>query len=124
MNKKSILVVDDNVVNRLIPGLILRPFGWDVYEAGGGIDALSILNEVFISCVLLDISMPDVNGLDVLAGIRKNSNLNNLKIIAYTAYTESKDVSCLTGLGFDSVLLKPLTSEKLLNVLKNVDVFN
>ena len=40
---KSILVVDDNGINRLLPGLILRPFGWDVHEADGGLAAIEIL---------------------------------------------------------------------------------
>ena len=43
---KSILVVDDNGINRLLPGLILRPFGWEVYEADGGLAALKILEVI------------------------------------------------------------------------------
>jgi CheY-like chemotaxis protein len=117
---KSILVVDDNGINRLLPGLILRPFGWDVYESEGGVDALEILKNTSISCVLLDISMPEVSGLDVADELRCDARFDHLIIIAYTAYAHLQDVSSLLGLGFDGVLVKPLTSAKLLDMLNNI----
>lgn len=114
---KSILVVDDNGINRLLPGLILRPFGWDVHEADGGLAALEILNTIHITCLLLDISMPEVGGLDVLKELRRDRKFEDLKVVAYTAYAQSQDVVYLLDLGFDAVLIKPLTSAKLLDVL-------
>ena len=113
------MVVDDNGINRLLPGLILRPFGWDVYEADGGLAALEILKTIHISCVLLDISMPEVSGLEVLEDLRRDRNFQALKVIAYTAYAQSEDIERLLTLGFDAVLIKPLTSVKLLDVLKS-----
>ena len=114
---KSILVVDDNGINRLLPGLILRPFGWDVHEADGGLAAIEILRTIHISCVLLDISMPEVGGLDVLKDLRRDCKFEELKVVAYTAYAQPQDVAYLLALGFDAVLIKPLTSSKLLDVL-------
>lgn len=120
LNKlKSVLVVDDNGINRLLPGLILRPFGWAVYEVAGGLEALKILKDIEISCVLLDISMPDISGLAVLKVLRKKTEFQNIKIIAYTGQAQQKDINHLLGLGFDAVLIKPLTSVKLLSVLQN-----
>ena len=115
---KSILVVDDNGINRLLPGLILRPFGWIVHEADGGLAALEILKTIHITCVLLDISMPEVSGLDVLEDLRRDSKFVALKVVAYTAYAQPQDVARLLSLGFDAVLIKPLTSVKLLDVLR------
>lgn len=114
---KSILVVDDNPINRVLPGLILRPFGWVVHEAESGFEALIKLREIQASCILLDISMPDMDGLIVLDYLRNNP-INRIKIIAYTAYSSESDVENLLARGFDAVLLKPLTSKKLLSVLK------
>jgi CheY-like chemotaxis protein len=119
-NIKAILVVDDNGINRLVPGLILRPFGWEVHEVDGGAAAIEILKTVQVSCVLLDISMPEVTGRDVLKDFRGNEQLRDLKIVAYTAYAQLSDVEKLLAEGFDAVLIKPLTSLKLLNVLKNI----
>ena len=116
---KSVLVVDDNGINRLLPGLILRPFGWDVYESGSGQDALKILESTAVSFMLLDISMPEMSGLDVLKNIKKNLRFNKLRIVAYTSLDRTSDVSRLTEFGFDAVLIKPLTSIKLLEILKD-----
>ena len=116
---KTILVVDDSGINRLLPGLILRPFGWEVHEVDGGLAALAILKKTPISCVLLDISMPVVSGLDVLEDLRRDQRFQAIKVVAYTAYAEQEDVSRLLELGFDAVLIKPLTSAKLLDVLKS-----
>ncbi len=115
---KSILVVDDNGINRLLPGLILRPFGWEVHEVDGGLAALEVLKTIHITCVLLDISMPEVSGLDVLEDLRRDSKFEALKVVAYTAYAQPQDVARLLSLGFDAVLIKPLTSVKLLDVLR------
>lgn len=117
LSLKSVLVVDDHPMNRLIPGLILRPFGWVVYESNGGLDALRILRTTPVVCVLLDISMPDVSGLDVLRVVRADSSLSNLKMIAYTGYMAEEDTSYLINIGFDAVLTKPLTSEKLIKII-------
>lgn len=114
------MVVDDNGINRLLPGLILRPFGWTVYEADGGLEALNSLKDIEISCVLLDISMPDISGLEVLKVLRKRPELRHIQIVAYTGYAQQKDINRLLSLGFDAVLIKPLTSIKLLRLLKNI----
>jgi CheY-like chemotaxis protein len=114
---KSILVIDDNPINRILPGLILRPFGWVVYEAESGFDAFKRLREVKVCYILLDISMPNIDGLIVLDYLRKNP-IDPVKIIAYTAYAAESDIANLLARGFDAVLLKPLTSKKLLSILK------
>ncbi len=114
MKSKSILVVDDKGINRLLPGLILRPFGWTVHETASGLDILSELESFDVDCVLLDISMPDISGFDVLKNIRASSKHGGVKVIAYTAYATHEDTDQLIGLGFDAVLIKPLTSSQLL----------
>ena len=116
MKSKSILVVDDKGINRLLPGLILRPFGWTVHEVDSGLNVLPMLKNLDVACVLLDISMPDISGLDVLKNIRASSGYGSIKVIAYTAYATHDDTDHLLGLGFDAVLIKPLTSSQLLEI--------
>lgn len=116
---KSILVVDDNGINRLLPGLILRPFGWMVHESAGGQDALKQLEHLEVSGVLLDISMPEMSGLEVLDVLRKNEKFSKLKIFAYTAFATEGDIRQLKNRGFDAILIKPLTSQQLINALND-----
>ena len=118
MSLKTVLVVDDYGINRLLPGLVLRPFGWEVYEVSSGRDALAFLREKTVCCILLDISMPDMSGLDVLRELRSSIDLKCVKIIAYTANVDDEE-SKLIGLGFDAVLFKPITNHKLLRLLES-----
>ncbi len=117
MKSKSILVVDDKGINRLLPGLILRPFGWTVHETDSGLDVLSVLKDSDVACVLLDIAMPDISGLDVLKNIRASSVFGGIKVIAYTAHATHDDTDQLMGRGFDAVLIKPITSNQLLEIV-------
>jgi CheY-like chemotaxis protein len=77
---------------------------------------LTKLNNFDVACVLLDISMPDISGLDVLKNIRASSAFGDVKVIAYTAHATADDTDDLIGLGFDAVLIKPLTSSQLLAI--------
>lgn len=113
---KTILVVDDNGINRLLPGLILRPFGWVVHESENGLGALQMLKSIDVCCVLLDISLPDVSGLEILDDLRSDKDLQSLTIVAYTAYATVEDIAHLKERGFDAVLIKPLTSRTLLDI--------
>lgn len=117
--QKTILVVDDNGSNRLVPGLILRPFGFTVLESANGLEAIDQLSQVLVSGVLLDIQMPGLSGLEVLHHIRSDPRHQKTKVIAYTAYASSADVGGLIAQGFDAVLLKPFKSVDLIRVLTN-----
>jgi len=118
---KTILVIDDNGINRIVPGLILRPFGWSVREAESGFEALELLKFNKFSYILLDISMPNMSGIDVLLYLKINKISKDIKCIAYTAYAVDEDINGLLTLGFDAVLLKPLTSNNLLGLLELFD---
>lgn len=119
MSKLMIIVVDDNLVSRLLPSFILRPFDMcvQVLECDNGVDALRLLEIHQVTHVLLDISMPSMDGLNVAKKIRDISKNANVQLIAYTADAMVSDVMCLKSVGFDDVLVKPLKSEELLRVL-------
>jgi CheY-like chemotaxis protein len=116
-HQKTILVVDDNGSNRLVPGLILRPLGFTVLESASGQEAIDLLAHVEASVVLLDIEMPGLSGLEVLRRIRSDPRHKKIKVIAYTAYAISSDVGGLIARGFDAVLLKPIKSIDLIKTL-------
>lgn len=119
MNKLMVVVVDDNLVSRLLPGYILRPF--DIYaqvlECDCGKDALRLLEIHQVTHVLLDISMPEMDGVNVAKKIREISKNSEVRLIAYTADAMLADVAYLKSAGFDDVLLKPLNRAALLNAL-------
>jgi CheY-like chemotaxis protein len=65
--------------------------------------------------------MPEISGLDVLQLIRSTDEFHDLTVVAYTAYATAEDAHHLVDQGFDAVLIKPLTSRKLLDILNEVN---
>jgi CheY-like chemotaxis protein len=124
MKKLMVIVVDDNLVSRLLPSFILRPFGMyvQVLECDCGEDALRLLEIHQVTHVLLDLSMPDMDGVNVAKKIREISKNSQVQLIAYTADALLSDLTYLKSAGFDDVLLKPLKSADLLHALDILQV--
>ena len=124
MKKLMVIVVDDNLVSRLLPSFILRPFGMhvQVLECDCGVDALRLLEIHQITHVLLDICMPDMDGVNVTKKIREISKNSAVQLIAYTADALLSDLTYLNSTGFDDVFLKPLKSADLLHALDILQV--
>ena len=120
MKKLMVIVVDDNLVSRLLPSYILRPFGMyvQVLECDCGADALRLLEVHQVTHVLLDISMPEMDGVNVANRIRSISKNSQVRLIAYTADALASNLTHLKSVGFDDVLLKPLKSAELLHALE------
>lgn len=117
---KVLLVVDDNRVSRLLPSFILQPFfdQVQVLECERGLDAMRLLESKQVSHVLLDISMPGMDGLQVARAIGDIPKLQGMCIIAYTADVRAMDDLSLKTCGFVEVLVKPLKRDDLLRVLE------
>lgn len=126
MNKMMILVVDDNLISRLLPSFILRSLNTavQVIECESGAEALHILEIHQVTHVLLDISMPNLDGVNVALKIRSIPKYSKIRLIAYTANTQMADVVYLQSLGFDDVLLKPMKRADLFQALNILDSKN
>lgn len=119
MNRITVVVIDDNLISRLLPSFILRPYGQivQVIECECGMDALRMLEIHQVTHVLLDISMPKMDGINTAKAIREISKNKEIRLIAYTADALEKDLTHLRDVGFDDVLLKPTKIVELLSVL-------
>lgn len=123
MKKITLVVVDDNLVSRLLPGFILRPLGMSalVLECESGAEAMRLIEVHQVTHVLLDISMPTENGIAVAKKIRSSSKYAGIRLIAYTADVLAMDLDYLKSDGFDEVLLKPLKRIDLLRALNVIE---
>lgn len=114
---KRILVVDDNAVNRKLALALLRKRGWDADEADGGTAALDRLATTNYDGVLLDISMPGIDGEEVCRRIRANPAFAGLRVVAYTAHAMESEKQRIMSAGFDEILIKPITIQSLMTAL-------
>src|SRR5450631_4728761 len=84
------LIVDDSKSTRMILGKILLELGYEVCEAVNGEDALKVIEskKAAVNLVLVDWSMPEMNGLDLVKHLRQNPELASLKVIMVTTETD------------------------------------
>ncbi|TCL09888.1 PAS/PAC sensor hybrid histidine kinase [Shimia isoporae] len=112
------LVVDDNSINRMIAADMLRSRGVEVFEATGGLDAIEQSQKRAFELILMDISMPEVDGLEALARIRAGDGPNKeTRIVALTAHAAPEDKERILAAGFESVITKPLTQRAIAKLI-------
>jgi diguanylate cyclase (GGDEF)-like protein/PAS domain S-box-containing protein len=104
----SILVVDDNELNRDALSCLLRLQQHEVEVAADGESALALIRARNFDLVLLDVEMPGLSGLEVLARIRATSNHTDLPVIMVTARTHGPDIVDAFSSGANDYLTKPI----------------
>lgn len=109
IDSNLIFVIDDVEENRHLASLYLKKLGWEVLLFDSGAKALRKLSESTPSYILLDIKMPEMDGISVARVIRLNLKNAQTKIIAYTAHALTDEVQNIRASGFDDVLIKPVT---------------
>lgn len=115
---RRVLVVDDVALNRKLAIAFLTRMGCQTFESEGGQAALSWLaNNPPVDVLLLDISMPDLDGEAVCQQLRANPAFDALKIVAYTAHAGSDDSKRFLANGFNAVLIKPISSQRLKDLM-------
>ena len=109
----TIAVIEDNADNRLLLQAILDGL-YEVVEYENGADALEGLALSLPDLVLLDISLPGMDGNEILARIRADSRLRRLPVIALTAHAMSGDREKYLATGFNDYITKPIVDETVL----------
>lgn len=109
----TVAVVEDNADNRLLLQAILDGL-YDVVEYENGVDALAGLAAQLPDLVLLDISLPGMDGNEILARIRADERLRRLPVIALTAHAMAGDREKYLAAGFNDYITKPIVDETLL----------
>ena len=104
----SLLVVDDEELNRDMLSQRLELNGYTVTAVESGRQALAFLNRHSFDVVLLDVMMPEMNGLDVLRMVRRTQSAAELPIIMVTARDQSEDVVEAFELGANDYVTKPI----------------
>ena len=106
----TIAVVEDNPDNRLLLQALLGD-RYGLVEFDSGVDALAGLSSSLPDLVLLDISLPGMDGMEVLSRIRADARLRRLPVIALTAHAMAGDREKYLEAGFDDYITKPIVDE-------------
>lgn len=118
-----ILLVDDNAVNRKVGILQLKKLGYQADIAVDGLDALKALRNKYYDVVLMDMQMPNMDGLDATREIIKNwSEAQRPWIIAMTANAMKEDKDRCFEAGMNDYISKPVRGDNLAKALQNVPI--
>jgi two-component system sensor histidine kinase/response regulator len=114
-------LAEDNAVNQLLASGILEKQGHTVVIAGNGKDALAALQRETPDLVLMDLQMPEMDGLEAAAAIRSDEIGTNrhIPIIAMTAHAMSTDRDRCLAAGMDGYISKPIRARDLLNLIEH-----
>lgn len=101
------LIVDNEPDNLRVAQKILKFNGAKIYVARNGLEGLLMLNKIMPTFILLDLSMPEMNGWEMFAKVRAINSLNHIPIIAVTAHAMAGDRERVLKAGFDGYIAKP-----------------
>lgn len=121
MPTKNLLVVDDSATTRMLISLTLKKEGvYRIVEVSNGREAVDKLSVEPVDCVLTDINMPQMNGLDLISYIRSRHREPKLPIIVITTQGEEEARDRGMAQGANAYLTKPISGPKLVSLVKEL----
>ena len=113
-----VLLVEDNPTNRMVSTEILETAGISVDTAANGIEAVASVKKKSYDVVLMDLQMPEMDGIEATRVIRKELNLIHLPVIAMTAHVMSGDKEACIEAGMNGYVPKPIDRRQLFSILQ------
>ena len=116
----NILIVDDEPINIQLLKEIFTIAGYIILTANSGAQSLQILQQQLPDLILLDILMPEMDGLEVLRKIKENPDTHDLPVIMVTASTNSVHKEESVRLGALAFISKPIYQKDILDIVNNI----
>lgn len=119
----KVLIAEDNYVNQMYVTELLKIYVNTYTVVGNGVEAIDKYKEEHFDCILMDIQMPIMDGVNATKVIRKleEGSENRVSIIALTASALKNEVNDFLSVGIDDYILKPIDEEKLVNILEKIN---
>ena len=108
MDAKTILVVEDNPVNRRLAGFLLRSQGYQVLEATTALEAFEIVEKERPDLIVMDIQLPGMDGLEVTRKLKEQSGTADIPVVAVTSYAMAGDREKALAAGCSGYVTKPI----------------
>ena len=118
MERKKILVVDDNERNRYLVSFILEKNGFEVVTANDGLESVETAREQRVDLVIMDIKMPKMDGYEATTRIKKLEGYQSVPIIALTSYAMAGDKKKALAAGCDGYIAKPINPETFVDEIR------
>jgi len=113
----KILYIEDNPLNMRLIRKLLKSFGYDMVEAIDGLRGIQMVEAELPYLILVDINLPDIDGLEVTRRLKANPAYAHIPIIALTANAMHGDREMCLEAGCDGYIAKPVVRQELKNTL-------
>ncbi|MFC1751326.1 response regulator [Pseudomonadota bacterium] len=115
---KRILLAEDSQANQMVAIAMLKSGGLEVDAVANGLEAVHAINSLPYDLVLMDLSMPEMDGIDATKAIRKSEEAGaHIPILAMTANAVKDDLQRCLAAGMDDYITKPVNKNDLLNIV-------
>jgi two-component system cell cycle response regulator DivK len=115
---KTILIVEDNDKNMKLARDVLQAKGYRTLEAVNGTDGVRLALERVPDLVLMDIQLPDINGVEAFRRIRADPASAHVPVVAFTASVTPMDRNRITDAGFNGFIGKPINLKEFLDTVR------
>ena len=123
IEKNSIMVVDDDPAHRTMLRALLGGWGYNIFEADDGSSAIEEVKNRYFDLILMDVQMPELDGLNATVRIRdreKGEEGGHIPIVAMTAHAMKGDRERCLAAGMDDYVSKPIKASELFAVIERV----
>lgn len=117
---KQILLVDDDPVIRLLVGDYLRAYGYNIKEAGNGLECLESLKSEVPQVLILDLNMPDMTGFEVLKTLRCVRETHTLPVVLLSAHHNIQEIAKQHEVTADVYLHKPFEMQSIREAIEKL----
>lgn len=117
---RTILIVEDNDKNMKLARDILQAKGYATLEAVNGEDGVRLAKEHIPDLVLMDIQLPDINGIEAFNRIRAHAPSAGIPVVAFTASVTPLDRDRITGAGFNGFISKPINLKEFVETVRRM----
>ncbi len=117
---KKIMIVDDSAAIRQSVTFVLQQDGFETIEAADGAEGLKLIKSNPVDMVVSDVNMPNMDGITMVANIRKIDAFKFIPIIILTTESQNSKMDEGKAAGATGWIVKPFTSEKLLSVVNKL----
>ncbi|GAB5494373.1 MAG: response regulator [Phototrophicaceae bacterium] len=114
----TVLYIEDNALNMRLVRKYLKSAKLDMLEATDGLSGVDLAKSALPSAVLIDINLPNINGLEVAKRLKADSTTSHIPLIALTANAMYGDRQRCLDAGCDDYLAKPISRKELLDLLR------
>lgn len=117
MKERRILLVEDDPINSILVQHILESEGYVVLKASTAEEVLMQIGATIPDLILMDVQLPDLDGLTLTRMIRENPSTSHITIVALTAYAMTGDREMALEMGCDGYISKPINTKEFIRTV-------